>query len=48
MELYVKKRDLKENIILLGSKSHIEVSDLINQYHCLVLPMLTILSFFIK
>jgi glycosyltransferase involved in cell wall biosynthesis len=39
MELYVKKRDLEENIIFLGSKPHREVSDLINQYHCLVLPM---------
>lgn len=40
MELNVKKRDLEENVIFLGSKSHREVSNLINQYHCLVLPML--------
>jgi len=40
VELYVKDRNLEENIIFLGSKSHREVSDLINQYHCLVLPML--------
>ncbi|MFX1303236.1 MAG: glycosyltransferase family 4 protein [Promethearchaeota archaeon] len=40
MENYVKTRDLEENIIFLGSKPHREVSDLINQYHCLVLPML--------
>ena len=40
MELYVKKRGLEENIKFLGSKSHRDVSDLINQYHCLVLPML--------
>jgi len=40
MELYVKERGLEENVIFLGSKSHREVSDLINQYHCLVLPML--------
>ena len=40
MELYVKKRGLEEDIIFLGSKPHREVSELINQYHCLVLPML--------
>ena len=40
MELYVKKRGLEEYIIFLGSKPHREVSELINQYHCLVLPML--------
>jgi glycosyltransferase involved in cell wall biosynthesis len=40
MEMYVKERDLEENVIFLGSKPHKEVSDLINQYHCLVLPML--------
>ncbi|MHA1987704.1 MAG: glycosyltransferase [Promethearchaeota archaeon] len=39
-ESYVKERKLEENIIFLGSKPHKEVSDLINQYHCLVLPML--------
>lgn len=40
MEMYVKEKNLEENIIFLGSKPHREVSDLINQYHCLVLPML--------
>jgi glycosyltransferase involved in cell wall biosynthesis len=40
MESYVNERDLVENIIFLGSKPHQEVSELINQYHCLVLPML--------
>ena len=39
-ELYAKERGLEENIIFLGSKPHNEVSDIINQYHCLVLPML--------
>ncbi|MFX1419065.1 MAG: glycosyltransferase family 4 protein [Promethearchaeota archaeon] len=40
MEMYVKEKNLQENIIFLGSKPHREVSTLINQYHCLVLPML--------
>ncbi len=40
LEKNVKEKNLEENIIFLGSKPHREVSDLINQYHCLVLPML--------
>jgi len=40
MEMYVKEKNLEENIIFLGSKPHKDVSKLINQYHCLVLPML--------
>jgi glycosyltransferase involved in cell wall biosynthesis len=40
MELYVKQKNLEENIKFLGSKPHKEVSNLINQFHCLVLPML--------
>jgi glycosyltransferase involved in cell wall biosynthesis len=40
MEKYVKDKNLEENIKFLGSKPHIEVSDLINDYHALVLPML--------
>ncbi|MFX0001898.1 MAG: glycosyltransferase [Candidatus Hodarchaeota archaeon] len=40
METYVKEKNLTENIIFLGSKPHKEVSILIEQYHCLVLPML--------
>ncbi len=40
MEKYVMEKGLKENVIFLGSKPHIEVSNLIEQYHCLVLPML--------
>ncbi len=40
MEKYVKEKNLRENIIFLGSKPHKEVSNLIEQYHCLVLPML--------
>ncbi|MFX1260142.1 MAG: glycosyltransferase family 4 protein, partial [Promethearchaeota archaeon] len=40
MEKYVKERELEDRIIFLGSKPHQEVSDLINQYHCLILPML--------
>lgn len=40
MEKYVKEKDLEENIKFLGSKPHKEVSDLVNTYHCLILPML--------
>ncbi|MFX1391350.1 MAG: glycosyltransferase [Promethearchaeota archaeon] len=40
MELYVKQKNLEKNIKFLGSKPHMEVSNLISQYHCLVLPML--------
>lgn len=37
----VKKKDLTNNIKFLGSKSHKEVSKLIDDYHCLLLPMLS-------
>ena len=40
MENLVNKMDLAKDIIFLGSKSNREVSNLINEYHCLVLPML--------
>jgi len=40
MENYVKYIGLTENVIFLGSKPHHEVSNLINEFHCLVLPML--------
>lgn len=40
MENYVKEKNLAEEITFLGSKPHQEVSDLINKYHCLILPML--------
>ncbi|MFX0072971.1 MAG: glycosyltransferase [Candidatus Hermodarchaeota archaeon] len=36
----VKKKSLQNEVKFLGSKSHIEVSDLINIYHCLIYPML--------
>jgi len=40
MENYVVNNDLSENVIFLGSKPHRIVANLINDYHCLVLPML--------
>lgn len=40
MEEYIRIKGLKENVFFLGSKPHKMVSDLINGYHCLVLPML--------
>ena len=35
----VKNINLTDNIIFLGSKSHEEVSDIMTQCHCLLLPM---------
>lgn len=39
-EKFVKDEGLIDLISFLGSKQHMEVSNLINDYHCLVLPML--------
>ncbi|MFX1391996.1 MAG: glycosyltransferase family 4 protein [Promethearchaeota archaeon] len=41
VENLVKKLHINENIKFLGSKSHIEVSRVINEYHCLIAPMLS-------
>ena len=40
IENLVEKMKLNDLIIFLGEKSHIEVSSLINDYHCLLYPML--------
>ncbi|MHA1440219.1 MAG: glycosyltransferase family 4 protein [Promethearchaeota archaeon] len=40
IEKLVYKKGLNENIIFFGSRPHKEVSNLINEYHCLLLPML--------
>ena len=39
-EKFVKDEGLLDLVSFLGSKQHTEVSNLINDYHCLVLPML--------
>jgi len=40
IEKLVEEMKLNDLIIFLGEKSHIEVSSLINEYHCLLYPML--------
>ena len=40
IENFVKEKGLTQNVIFLGSKSHKDVAKIINEYHCLVLPML--------
>jgi len=40
IEKLVAKKSLKNEIIFLGAKPHKEVSRLIEDYHCLILPML--------
>jgi glycosyltransferase involved in cell wall biosynthesis len=39
IENMVIKKGLSQNVIFLGSKSHQEVAKLIEDYHCLLLPM---------
>ena len=39
IENLVIKKGLSQNVIFLGSKSHKEVAKLIEDYHCLLLPM---------
>ncbi len=36
----VLKKELYDNVVFLGEKSHREVSDLVNDFHCLLFPML--------
>ena len=36
----VNSKNLKNNIIFLGLKTHEEVSKLVNEFHCLILPMI--------
>ena len=40
IEKLVELKNLNQYILFLGSKPHKEVSLLINEYHCLILPML--------
>lgn len=40
IEKLVNDKNLVKNIVFLGSKPHREVSNLINDYHCLIFPML--------
>ena len=39
IENLVIKKSLTQNVLFLGSKSHKEVANLIEDYHCLLLPM---------
>ena len=40
IELRVKEKNLKSNVCFLGVYSHQKLAEMINAYHCLVLPML--------
>lgn len=40
IELIVKNQGLEKNIFFLGAQPHQKVSQIIEQFHCLVLPML--------
>ncbi len=40
IEKLVKEKDLTKNVVFLDSRPHREVSHLIDDYHCLLLPML--------
>ncbi|MHA1284635.1 MAG: glycosyltransferase [Promethearchaeota archaeon] len=39
IEHYVKEKNLLENVFFWGKKSHKEMSSLIDNFHCLLLPM---------